>query len=86
MRSLVYLIEHETMGQQARFERFVAEMAHILASGQHIDPDRSEKFSTQLDKVYENPFEKPKKAMSSSEIKNYVLDKIMKLKKRLRKE
>lgn len=66
----------------------MAEMMHVIASGAHIDADRTERFGVQLEVVYANPFERTQKSkkMSSAEIKDYVLDKIAKLRKRLKKE
>lgn len=66
----------------------MAEMIHVMASGAKIDADRTERFGAQLDDVYANPFEKKQKAkkMSAAEIKDYVLEKIARIRKRLKKE
>lgn len=66
----------------------MAEMIYILASGEHIDADRTERFGAQLEEVFANPFARAQrsKKMSSTEIKDYVLEKIAKLRKRLKKE
>lgn len=66
----------------------MAEMVYVIASGEKIDMDRTKRFGVQLDEVYANPFEKKQqKPTSAAEIKNYMLDKIAKLRKKLtRKE
>ena len=79
-------MDHETNGQRARFERWIAEMIYVIASGEKIDSDRTERFGALLEKIYENPFDKKKKPMTAGEIKDYVLDKISKLRKKLKKE
>lgn len=69
-------MQHETMGQDARFERFVAEILFTIASGVHIDPDLSHRFSEQIDDIYRNPFDQKKKPMTTEEIKQYILKKL----------
>jgi hypothetical protein len=84
LRALTYLVEHETGGQGARFERFVADLMFHIAGGQHIDTERTQRFSEQLEKLYENPFEKKKKPQTAAEIKGYILGKIRALREKLR--
>ena len=67
------------MGQKARFERYAAEMMYVLASGQHIDPERSPRFGQILETVYTNPFEKAKKKMTAEEIRQYTIKRITEL-------
>lgn len=70
------LLEHEALGQTARFERFVARLLFTIAAGEHIDKDRSEQFSAQVDAVYANPFKEAEKEMTAEEIKGYVVHKL----------
>ena len=80
MRSLFRLVQRETMGQRARFERFAANMLYMIASGRNIDTDRVETFGAQLDEIYANPFgaKKEKGPQTAAEVKDYILDKIRK--------
>jgi len=65
------------MGQQARFERFAAEMMYILAAGKQIDMDRVRPFAERLDDIYANPFEKKRyQPETAEEIKQYILDRL----------
>lgn len=84
MRALADLVDHEANGQQARFERFMADMIFFLAGGQHIDTERTARFGEQLDKLYENPFEKKKQPQTAAEIKAYILGKVRALREKLR--
>lgn len=64
------------LGQTARFERFISRMMFILASGQHIDPDKTEDFSGQVEAAYKNPFEvmqTKRQPKTTEEIKQYIL-------------
>lgn len=78
MASLARLLEYSSCGQQARFERFMAQMMYVLAAGKHIDADRTEGFMEQVHEIYANPFEKKRRKdtnnMSAEEIKQYVLN------------
>ena len=78
MRSLARLLQHNVLGQTARFERFAAGLLFKLAAGQKIDPEKSEPFSAQVETIYSNPFEEQKKAepMTAAEIKSYLLEKM----------
>lgn len=60
-------------GQAARFERFTASLLYVMASGKRIDPDRTERFSEQVDSVWKNPFKSKQERMTSSEIKEYLI-------------
>ena len=64
------------LSQQARFERFIAEMAWVIASGQHIDPSRVERFSAQVEEVYKNPFIKQNK-MTAEAIKERLVKRLL---------
>lgn len=68
------------MNQQARFERFAADMLFSIASGIKIDAEKSPRFRVQIDEIYANPFEKKKakntKPMTADEIKQYIRGKI----------
>ena len=45
----------------------------MIAAGAKIDPDKVEKFSVQLDKVYGNPFVRQKREpRTAAEIKEYL--------------
>lgn len=66
-------------GQTARFERFMSRMMFILAAGQHIDPERTEDFSSQVEAAYKNPFEvvqTKRQPHTAEEIKQYILCKL----------
>lgn len=79
MLSLQRILEHEVLGQRSRFERYAAEMIYVMASGQHIDPERSPKFGEILERIYTNPFEKAKKKMTAEEIRQYTIKRITEL-------
>ena len=80
LRALGYILEHESLGQTARFERFAAGLLHLIAAGQKIDPDKTPKFSAQVDEVYRNPFIQEEKPMTADEIKQHIVDVIHELK------
>ena len=70
-------MEHEALGQRARFERYAAEMLYIIAAGEHIDTKKAERFGAQVDKVYANPFVKRKKEPeTAAEIKAHLIERI----------
>lgn len=80
IRSLQAILERETLGQRARFERFAAEMLYIIAAGKRIDTERTERFSAQLDQVYKNPFERRRaQPQTAAEIKAYILERVEEL-------
>jgi len=64
------------VGQRARFERYAAEMLFIIASGQHVDAEKSPRFGTIVDEIYRNPFVKREKPMSAEDIRQYTLRKV----------
>lgn len=64
------------VGQRARFERYAAEMLFRIASGQHIDAEKSPRFGQIVDEVYQNPFVKREKPMSAEDIRKYTLRKV----------
>ena len=73
------LLEHDVLGQRARFERFAADMLYILAAGEHIDANRAERFSVQVDRIYASPFAKAGKQeneMSAEEIRQYIIKRL----------
>lgn len=80
---MIRLLEHRAMNQQARFERFAADMLFAIASGIKIDAEKSPRFREQIDEMYANPFEtnkaKQSNQMTAEEIKQYVRGKIRKL-------
>lgn len=82
-RALTSLVEYETGGQTARFERFMADLMFYVAGGQHIDTERSGRFTDQLDRLYSNPFAK-KMPTGVEEIKDYIRGKIRALRKKMR--
>lgn len=71
-------MQHEVMGQHARFERFIADKIFCIAAGRKIDDKRSKPFSELVDEIYANPFEKAKqtKEMSAEEIKAYIVERL----------
>ena len=75
---MISLVTREATGPRAMFERFSAEMLYVIASGDHIDKDRVERFGTRLERYFANPFEKlkPEKKMTAAEIKDHVAEKI----------
>ena len=73
------ILEHEVLGQTARFERFMADLMFFVASGKHIDPERSPRFAEQVEKVYGNPFTKPQKQRTAAEVKEHILTRIREL-------
>lgn len=60
----------------------MADMLFIIASGDHIDAERTKRFGEQLENLYADPFIKAKKPMSAADIKDYIRDKIRKLRKK----
>lgn len=72
------IMQHEALGQRARYERFMASMIYALAAGKKIDTARSKPFSELIDEVYANPFKnrRPEKEMSAQEIKDYIVSKL----------
>lgn len=78
MRSLINLVTREATGPLAMFERFSAEMLYVIASGDHIDKDRVERFGARLERYFANPFESltPEKKMTAADIKDHVAGKI----------
>lgn len=57
----------------------MAKMMFVLAAGQHIDPDRNEDFTGQVDAAFRNPFEakaKKREPHTAAEIKQYILCKL----------
>ena len=65
------------LSQEARFERFAADMLFAIASGIKIDKDKSPRFGQQVDEIYANPFtRKQNEQMTAAEIKEYIRGKI----------
>lgn len=56
----------------------MADLMWFVASGQKIDPERSPRFITQIEKMYKNPF-KEKDLRSAAEIKAHIIGRIRKL-------
>lgn len=54
----------------------------FVAGGEHIDTERTKRFGAQLDVIYANPFEKKTQPQTTEEIKEYMLEKIRKLRGR----
>lgn len=49
----------------------------MLASGEHIDGNKVERFGRKLESIYANPFEKRvKQPQTAAEIKEYILGKL----------
>lgn len=71
------------MNQQARFERYAADMLFAIASGIKIDAEKSPRFREQIDEMYANPFEakraKQSQPKTAEEIKQYIRGKIREL-------
>lgn len=67
------------LGQTARYERFMADLMFFVASGKHIDPEKSPRFAEQVEKVYRNPFKKPQKPRTAAEVKEHILTRIREL-------
>ena len=84
MISLQRILEHEILGQRARFERYMAEMAFHVAAGSHIDPERSPRFGEQIEKIYSNPFHTAEEKMTAEDIRQRTLDKINKLREAMK--
>lgn len=77
LTSLGDLLEHETMGQRARFERFAADMLYTIAAGAKVDTNRVTRFGVQLEEVYRNPFRKKAPELkTAAEIIQHVCDRI----------
>lgn len=75
LTALWHLIEHDANGHAARFERFVASMLHVIASGEKIDKARTPTYGQILEELYENPFKRKKKRKqpeTAAEIKDYI--------------
>lgn len=51
---------------------------YFVASGQKIDPERSPRFITQIEKMYRNPFQE-KDMRSAAEIKAHIIGRIREL-------
>ena len=54
-------------------------MLYFIATGQKIDPDRTDKFGKQVDLIYQNPFakeEKKNEPHTAEEIKQHILNRI----------
>ena len=48
----------------------------MIASGQHIDTEKSPRFGAIVDEIYKNPFAKREKPMSAEDIRKYTLRKV----------
>ena len=77
-------MQHERIGPRARFERYAADMLFWIASGKHIDDEKSPRFEEFIDSIYRNPFGEKKKPMTAKDIKQHVLQKIQEARERLR--
>ena len=72
-------MEHNALNQQARFERYAASLLCAIAAGVKIDPDRTEKFTKQMDDLYKNPFTETKqqnRPTSAADIRAHILSRI----------
>ena len=76
MKALGYILHHETFGQRARYERFIADLLFVMASGNHIDESKSKRFGDIVDQVYKNPYAKAPKEMTAEEIKQYIVQRL----------
>ena len=80
VRALGAILTHDAAGREARWQRYTAELLFHIASGKHIDPDRTQRFGEILEDVYRNPFERAvKKPESAEEIKTYIVGKLEEL-------
>lgn len=80
IRSLAAILERETLGLHARFERFAAKMLYAIAAGWKIDTERVPQFCEEIEKLYVNPFEKRvPQPQTAAEIKEYVLNRVEEL-------
>ena len=71
------ILAHEANGPGARFQRYMADMAYVIATGQKADEDKTPRFADIVEKIYKNPFEKQeKKPRTAAEIKQHIIDKI----------
>ena len=75
LRSVGHLINYELLGQTARYERYTANLAYVMACGEKIDKDRSESFGKQVDEIYKNPFQK-QGPQTREEIEQYLLKRL----------
>ena len=73
IRSRGAILEHEALGQTARFERYVADLLYVLACGGHIDSKQAQRFGDVVDRVYHSPFEENRGPQTAAEIKQYIL-------------
>jgi len=55
MRSLYHLLIHDVHGEDKRWQRFMANMVHVIAQNKRIT-DSTEPFGRQLDEVYKAPW------------------------------
>ena len=61
----------------ARWQRYTADLLFVIASGQKINPDRTQRFREILKEVYKNPFEKTaRQPESAEEIKTYIVGRL----------
>jgi len=51
-------------------------MLFVIASERHIDDEKTPRFGTIVDEVYQNPFAKREKPMSAEDIRQYTLRKV----------
>lgn len=70
------LLQHNALGQTARFERFAADMLWFIAAGRNIDMDKTPKFRDQVERVYSSRYRTEPKQMTAAEIKQHILDRI----------
>lgn len=74
MKALARLLEHEVMGEKARFMRYTAQCLWIMAIGKQADQTLFRPYSeTVFDDVYRNPFMK-----KSEETGQEIIDKLLK--------
>jgi len=77
MKALADLVAHEALGQRARFERYAADMLFMIAAGQKIDTNRTDRFSKKVGEIYRNPFVAvQKKPETKAEIVDYIYQKV----------
>ena len=70
------MIEHDVVGQTARFERYVADKVYAVASGMKLDPDRNMRFGEIVDELYKNPFKAKEEKMSAKDIIDYYMERL----------
>ena len=77
LRALQQILHHMVHGEQARFQRFVADKLFWIAAGKKIDANKSERFGRQLEDIYRNPFKpRPAGPQTRQEIEQYIIKRL----------